>query len=246
MELVLRRAKDKSTKVTFLSLEIFCLVTMVVSAIRRKFNFVGLCAASMAAVIAPSVLERLLHIEIKPGIKKLIMIYAVAGPVGGNVYRLYYVIPIWDKLLHTLCGVIFAAFGYCVPDLLEPEREHTTALRCVCAVAVAMTIGAAWEIYEFCGDQLFGLDMQNDRVITEFSSYLLGDSASERGALTEITSVIVNGQELGVGGYIDTGIYDTMMDLIVCLVGALGFCVVAKTRKKPLEPQFVRVPKDNK
>lgn len=245
MELVLQREKDKSTAITFLSLEAFCLVTLVVSAIRRKFNFVGLCLASMLAVLAPGAVEYLLHIQIKPGMKKLIMIYAVAGPVGGNVYRLYYTIPIWDKLLHTLCGVIFAAFGYCIPDLLEPDREHTRALRCVCALAVAMGIGAVWEIYEFCGDQLFGLDMQNDRVITEFSSYLLGDSASERGALTEITSVVINGEELGVGGYIDIGIYDTMMDLIVCLVGALGFCVFAKTRKKPLEPQFTRISKES-
>lgn len=246
MELVLRREQEKSTVITFITLELLCAVTMIVSLLRRKLNYAGLCVASMLAMLAPNVVERLMHIQIKPGMKKAIMVYAVAGPVGGNVFQLYYAIPVWDKMLHVFCGVLFAAFGYCVPDLLEPEQEHTRAMRCVCALAVAMCIGALWEIYEFCGDQLFGLDMQNDRVITNFSSYLLGDSASERGALTGITSVVVNGQELGVGGYIDIGIYDTMMDLIVCLAGALGFCVFVKARKKTFQPQFTRVPKENK
>lgn len=246
MELALERERNKSTIAVFSALQLLLVVTMIVSLIRRKLNYAGLCLASMAAVMAPSLAERLLHIRIRPGMKNAIMIYAVAGPVGGNVFQLYYIVPFWDKLLHVFCGVLFAAFGYCVPDLLEPEQEHTTTMRCVCAVAVAMCIGALWEIYEFCGDQFFGLDMQNDRVISGFSSYLLGDAGGELGAIQDITSVVVNGKELGVGGYIDIGLYDTMMDLVVCLAGALGVCVYVKARKREVQPMFVRVMPEEK
>lgn len=40
-----------------------------------------------------------------------------------------------------------------------------------------------------------------------------------------ITSVVVNGRELGVGGYLDIGLIDTMKDLIVNFIGAVVFSI---------------------
>ena len=46
----------------------------------------------------------------------------------------------------------------------------------------------------------------------------------------------MNGNELGVGGYIDIGLYDTMEDLIVNFIGAVVFSILGffyiKTRGK--------------
>ena len=39
-----------------------------------------------------------------------------------------------------------------------------------------------------------------------------------------ITDVVVNGQSLGLGGYLDVGLRDTMIDLIVNFIGAVVFC----------------------
>lgn len=241
MELILNREKDKSVGVVFLTLEGLCAITLLFAAFRRKLNYVGLCLSSMLLLFAPTLLERLFRVHIRPGMKKVLMIYAVAGPVGGNVYQLYFTIPFWDKILHILCGVLFAMLGYSLPDLLEPEHEHSSASRCISAVCVAMTIGVLWEIYEFCGDTFFGLDMQNDTVISGFSSYLLSDTVGERGAVSEISSVVINGQELGVGGYIDIGLRDTMLDLIMCLFGSIGVCCATKFSKKPIPPMIERV-----
>ena len=41
-----------------------------------------------------------------------------------------------------------------------------------------------------------------------------------------INAVTVNGQELGLGGYLDIGLYDTMEDLFVNFIGALVFSVI--------------------
>ena len=241
MELILNKEKDKSVGVVFLTLEGLCAITLLFAALRRKLNYVGLCLSSMLLLFAPSLLERLFHVHIRPGMKKALMIYAVAGPVGGNVYQLYFTIPFWDKILHILCGVLFAMLGYSLPDLLEPNHDHSTAFRCISAVCIAMTVGALWEIYEFCGDTFFGLDMQNDTVISGFSSYLLSDTIGERGAVSEVTSVIVNGKDLGVGGYIDIGLRDTMLDLVMCLFGSIGVCCATKFSKKPMPPMIERV-----
>ena len=42
----------------------------------------------------------------------------------------------------------------------------------------------------------------------------------------DITSVAVNGQALGFGGYLDIGLYDTMEDLFVNFIGALVFSFI--------------------
>ena len=44
--------------------------------------------------------------------------------------------------------------------------------------------------------------------------------------IDNITSVAVNGQDLGFNGYLDIGLYDTMEDLFVNFIGALTFSII--------------------
>ncbi len=41
-----------------------------------------------------------------------------------------------------------------------------------------------------------------------------------------VDSLVVNGQEWNLGGYLDVGIVDTMKDLMVNFIGAVVFSVV--------------------
>ena len=60
--------------------------------------------------------------------------------------------------------------------------------------------------------------------------------------ISNIQDVVVNGESLGLGGYLDIGLYDTMGDLIVNLIGAVGFSVIGyfhqKHRKKSVVTQL--------
>ncbi len=77
-----------------------------------------------------------------------------------------------------------------------------------------MTIGVLWEFFEFGMDRLFHMDMQKDTIT--ISSVML-DPTNRNIPITidNITSVAVNGQDLGFSGYLDIGLYDTMEDLFV-------------------------------
>ena len=44
--------------------------------------------------------------------------------------------------------------------------------------------------------------------------------------ISGISETAVNGQELGLGGYLDIGLIDTMQDLIVNFIGAVIFSVI--------------------
>lgn len=89
-----------------------------------------------------------------------------------------------------------------------------------------MTIGVLWEFFEFGMDRLFHMDMQKDTIVSSITSVML-DPTNRNIPITidNITSVAVNGQDLGFNGYLDIGLYDTMEDLFVNFIGALTFSV---------------------
>lgn len=95
------------------------------------------------------------------------------------------------------------------------------------AFCFSMTIGVLWEFFEFSMDRLFLMDMQKDTIIHSITSVMLDPSNMNIPVtIGDITSVAVNGQELGFGGYLDIGLYDTMEDLFVNFIGALVFSFI--------------------
>ena len=116
-------------------------------------------------------------------------------------------------------------------DLLNRSQRFSFELSPVFVVLVAfcfsMTIGVLWEFFEHFMDLSFGLDMQKDTVIHEISSVMLNPAGANRPeTIRNITSTVVNGQELGLGGYLDIGLFDTMADLFVNFIGAVTFSVI--------------------
>ena len=90
-----------------------------------------------------------------------------------------------------------------------------------------MTIGVIWEFFECLMDLLFGLDMQKDTIIHTINSITLDPTGGNHPyTIHDITSTVVNGQDLGINGYLDIGLLDTMEDLLVNFIGALVFSVI--------------------
>ena len=80
-------------------------------------------------------------------------------------------------------------------------------------------------------DKVLLFDMQKDTVLNVISTVNLDPMQGTRAVvLRNISDVIVvaDGQEisLGLGGYLDIGLWDTMEDLFVNFIGALVFSVI--------------------
>lgn len=125
-----------------------------------------------------------------------------------------------------------AAIGFSLVDLCNRHERFSLSLSPVFMAIVAfcfsMTIGVLWEFFECAMDQFFLLDMQKDTVISSISSVLLDPTGRQRPfAIHGITDLIVvaNGEQipLGLGGYLDIGLLDTMNDLLVNFIGAAVF-----------------------
>ena len=139
-------------------------------------------------------------------------------------------------MLHTLNGFLCAAIGFSLVDLLNRHERVSLSLSPVYMAIVAfcfsMTVGVLWEFFECAMDQIFMQDMQKDTIVNAISSVMLDPTGSQRAqAIRDITDVIVvtgGGEEisLGLGGYLDIGLLDTMEDLLVNFIGAAVFSFV--------------------
>ena len=97
----------------------------------------------------------------------------------------------------------------------------------IVAFCFSMTIGVIWEFFEFGMDWILGYDMQKDTIIHTIRSVMLDPAGGNNVAqIGNITNVVVNGKDLGLGGYLDIGLIDTMKDLMVNFVGAVIFSII--------------------
>ena len=168
------------------------------------------------------------------------LLYLLAS-LSGRIYKLYYLVAHWDKLLHLSGGVVFALLGSYLPVLIHKKYENDRLLRILFAVLFSISASALWEFYEFGMDRWFGMDMQRDTIIQAIHSYDLGDAVGVIGSIDQIDSVIVNGEPLE--GYIDIGLIDTMGDMMIETVGAVAYAA-AFALDKGRHPAFIQVAKD--
>lgn len=222
---------------TWLLLRLVVLAVLIRSAMQGYWENVFICLLVLFLFLLPSLLSNRLGITFPSGLQIVVLIHIFACEILGELGCYYVRYPHWDTITHTVWGFLCAAIGYAIVDILNREDQThfhlSPAFLAVVAFCFSMTIGVLWEFFEFAADRLLLLDMQKDTVITHFSSTLLDPTGSNIPILVQnITDVSVNGESLGVAGYLDIGLYDTMEDLFVNMIGALVFSVIGFFRSK--------------
>jgi len=207
-------------RITWLVLTAFCLVSAVLALLRGDGKNAALAAGTVLLVSLPRMLGYLYGLQMVNWLYFFVSIYAV-GPLLGTFYKLYYHTVWWDDLLHLAGGVIFALVGWYWVCALNGRVRNTLIMCGVFAVCFSVTVAAGWEMIEFCIDRLFAMDMQVDTVVNTIHSYHLGTQPGVRGTIAGITDVAVNGTPLGLNGYLDLGLTDTIRDMFVETVGAI-------------------------
>lgn len=208
---------------------------MVAQFFNRNFENVFLCLLTLVLFLMPTILERQLKIDFPDTLEIIIMLFIFSAEILGEIRSFYVTYPYWDTMLHTLNGFLCAAIGLSLVDLFDRSEcfslELSPVFMSIVAFCFSMTIGVLWEFFEFSMEQLLLFDMQKDTVVTTISSVTLDPTKSNVAVvLRNISDVIVvaDGQQipLGVGGYLDIGLKDTMADLFVNFIGAVVFSVI--------------------
>lgn len=231
----------KSVFIVYLVLRLIVIALMVLSIIGKNYENTFICALVLVLFLLPDLAERKLKIELPSTLEIIILLFIFCAEILGELGAYFVRFTHWDTILHTLNGFVCAAFGYALVDLLNREERFSMKLApiylAVVAFCFSMTIGVIWEFFEFAADRLIGLDMQKDTVVHSFSSVMLDPTNSNIAIrVKDITDVAVNGESLGLGGYLDIGLYDTMEDLFVNFIGAVMFSVIGYISAKRKEP----------
>lgn len=228
--------RSKGMKVVYLLLRLSVVAVMVAQIFNRNFQNVFLCVLTLILFLLPGIFERRMRINVPDTLEVIVLLFIYAAEILGEIRSYYIAFPYWDTMLHTMNGFLAAAIGFSLVDILN--REERVALRlspvymAITAFCFSMTIGVLWEFFEFAMDKFFLLDMQKDTVLQTISTVSLDPGqGTEPVIVRDIADVILvhsdgSTQALGLGGYLDVGIVDTMEDLFVNFIGAAVFSTI--------------------
>ena len=223
--------EHKSSFIVYVVLRVLVILMMILQIFNRNYENVFLCALTLILLVMPSFIQVRLKIELPTALEIIILFFIFAAEILGEIQSYYIRFPFWDTVLHTMNGFLAAAIGFALVDILNRTKkisfQLSPAFMAVVAFCFSMTIGVIWEFFEFGMDRIFGLDMQKDTIVSSIHSVMLDPTNSNIPVeIKGITDVVVNGHSLGLGGYLDIGLIDTMKDLLVNFVGAAVFSVI--------------------
>ena len=228
--------QHKASAILFLVLRFFVVLVMVRKLFLHEWESVFICVLTLFLFVLPSIASSILKITLPSVLEIIILLFIFSAEILGELNSFYIRIPHWDTMLHTINGFCCAAVGFALVDMLNRNKKFSLKLSplflAIAAFCFSMTIGVLWEVFEYSADTFFGKDMQKDTVVSAINSTMLDPTKSNKVVqISDISDVVIvhsDGTEeaLGVGGYLDVGINDTMKDLIVNLIGAVVFSVI--------------------
>ena len=217
-------------------LRLSVVLMLIAQFFNQNYENVLLCVLTLVLFMLPSMFERRLHIDLPDTLEVIILLFIYAAEILGEISDYYIHFPYWDTMLHTMNGFLCAAIGFALVDILNREEKVSLHLSpffmAVTAFCFSMTIGVLWEFFEFSMDQWLLFDMQKDTVVNTISTVNLdpnhGTAAVVVKGIQDVILVLEDGTQmpLGLGGYLDVGIIDTMKDLFVNFIGAAVFSAI--------------------
>lgn len=227
--------KKRNVAVVYWLLRLSVIAIMVAQFFNHNFENVFLCVLTLVLLLMPTIMERRLKIDLPNALEIIIMLFIYAAEIMGEIHAFYTTYRGWDTMLHTMNGFLCAAIGFCLVDLFDRSEKSSLSLSpkymAIVAFCFSMTVGVLWEFFECAMDQLLLLDMQKDTVVNTISTVMLdpagGNKPQTIRGITDVILVTDQGEiSLGLGGYLDIGLLDTMKDLFVNFIGAVVFSIV--------------------
>ena len=230
------RSKKGAVVTVYIVLRLAVILVLIAQFFKGNFENVFLCILTLILFLVPTFIERKIHVDLPDTLEIIIMLFIFAAEILGEIQAYYITFHYWDTMLHTINGFLCAAIGFALVDILNRSERFSIQLSplflAITAFCFSMTIGVLWEFFECTMDQFFFLDMQKDTVVNTISSVMLDPAGGNHPTIIrDITDVIVvtaDGAQhaLGLGGYLDIGILDTMKDLYVNFIGAVIFSII--------------------
>jgi len=163
----------------------------------------------------------------------IVLIFIFSAEILGGINNFYGTVPFWDNALHTVNGFLCGSIGFSLIYLLNQKTKFMKLSPIFVALfsfCFSMTVGIVWEMFEYGMDVTFKTDMQKDEYVNVINTVELDPEFDNNVIkINGIDYTVIydeNDKELArFNGYLDIGLHDTMMDLMVNFVGAVVFSI---------------------
>lgn len=224
-------------------LTLIVIAVLIHQAITGRYENCFTCALTLILFLVPNFLEARLKVTLPQTLEVIIILFIFSAEILGEINSFYIKIPWWDNMLHTMNGFLMAAVGFSMVDILNKNDRFKFRLSplfvAIVSFCFSMTIGVLWEFFEFFADMFIGTDMQKGTVLSSLASVTLNPDGLNSAVIVKgIENMMLMGEKmtvggvemseyaLNVGGYLDSGLIDTMTDLFVNFIGAVVFSVL--------------------
>lgn len=224
---------DKKSLLVFVILRILVIICLIRELINGDLESVLFCILTLFLFTVPYISEKIFKIDFPSSLEIIVLIFIFSAEILGEINNFYGAIPFWDTMLHTVNGFLCGSLGFSLIYLLNKKTKLIKLSPIFVALfsfCFSMTVGIVWEMFEYSMDVFFKTDMQKDEIINDIRTVSL-DPEFDNNVITidGIAYTIIydeNNQELTrLNGYLDIGLHDTMMDLIVNFIGAVVFSI---------------------
>ena len=250
-----KKRANRPTAILYQLLTLVVIAILIDCAIKGQYENCFTCGLTLVLFLVPNFIEKRLKITLPQTLEVIIILFIFAAEMLGEINAFYLKFSWWDDMLHTLNGFLMAAVGFSMVDILNKNERFKFQLSplfiAIVAFCFSMTIGVLWEFFEFFADTMFATDMQKDIILQSFSSVEINpekiNTAYQVSGIEDMLlkgqNLMINGQSInsgeysiGLGGYLDIGLMDTMNDLLVNFIGAVVFSILGffyiKNRKE--------------
>ena len=111
-------------------------------------------------MILPSIVCKVFKIKIKDNLVLIYSIFVFSAGFLGVTLRLYGTIPGFDKLNHTLSGVLTSFVALLLLSLINRYNSQDRLYNIFYMIIFSLAVAALWEMFEYTCNILFGGDAQ--------------------------------------------------------------------------------------
>jgi len=147
-----------------LGLQLALLLGLAVELYEMQWMNATLVLSILVVTFLPRLLSRGLDFYVPPQLELMAIGFVFASVFLGETRDFYGRFWWWDILLHATSGGLLGALGFLLVYVLNETPRIDLRMRprflALFAFCFAVTIGTAWEIFEFGVDRIFGTTMQ--------------------------------------------------------------------------------------
>ncbi len=227
------RENDKKSIFVFIFLRVLIIICLIRELINGDYENALFCILTLFLFLLPYIIERTFKIDFPSILERIVFIFIFSAEILGEINNFYGTVPFWDVALHTVNGFLCGSIGFSLIYLLN-KKMHLMKLSPIFVALVSfcfsMTVGIAWEMFEYGMDVTFKTDMQKDEYVTAIRTVNLDPEFDNNVVTIDGIDYTIAYDEAGnelvrFKGYLDIGLHDTMSDLIVNFIGAIVFSV---------------------